>query len=80
MQLSPGGGMISNTPGGSALGWRHLFNQVDGIIFELHIFEYDEECALKWQKEHPHLSMGCILVMLVQRKIYLVGRIITQRL
>lgn len=55
---APGGGMIRNTPGGSALGWRHLFNQVDGIIFELHIFEYDEECALKWQKEHPHTVDG----------------------
>lgn len=55
---APGGGMIRNTPGGSALGWRHLFDQVSDIIFELHIFEYDKECALKWQKEHPHTVDG----------------------
>jgi len=55
---APGGGMIGNTPGGSTLGWRHLFDQVTDIVFELHIFEYDKECALKWQKAHPYTVDG----------------------
>lgn len=55
---SPSGGMIRNTPGGSALAWRHLFNQVNDITFELHVFEFDKECALKWQKDHPYTADG----------------------
>lgn len=53
---APGGGMIRNTPGGSALGWKHLFDQVPGLEFELHIFEYDKNCAEKWDKENPNIA------------------------
>jgi hypothetical protein len=54
---APGsGGMISGQPGGSAFGWRHLFNQVPGIEFELYSFEYDKNCAEKWAREHPGIA------------------------
>jgi len=53
---APGGGMIRGTPGGSALGWKHLFDQVPGLEFELHIFEYDKDCAQKWEKANPNIA------------------------
>jgi len=56
---APGGGMIAGTPGGSALAWRHLFDLIPESIlkFELHVFEYDEKCALKWAEENvPHVA------------------------
>mmetsp|Transcript_25317 Transcript_25317/g.60188 ORF Transcript_25317/g.60188 Transcript_25317/m.60188 type:complete len:378 (+) Transcript_25317:343-1476(+) len=53
---APGGGMIRGTPGGSALGWKHLFDQVPGLEFELHIFEYDKDCAEKWEKANPNIA------------------------
>lgn len=55
---TPDGGMIQHTPGGSSLGWRHLFNQVPGLDFELHVFEFDKECALKWQKDNEGVADG----------------------
>lgn len=53
---SPEGGMIHGTPGGSALGWRHLFDQIEGLDFEMHVFEFDKECILKWDKENPNIA------------------------
>ncbi|KAL7534626.1 hypothetical protein ACHAXR_007872 [Thalassiosira sp. AJA248-18] len=53
---APGGGMIHGIPGGSALGWRHLFNQIEGIEFELHVFEFDKDCILKWHKQNPDIA------------------------
>ena len=51
---APSGGMISGSPGGSAFAWRHLFDLIPASIlkFELHIFEFDEKCALKWAEEN----------------------------
>lgn len=53
-----GGGMKHNSaPGGSALGWDHLFrNLTDVLDFELHILEYDETCAMEWQQKHPAIA------------------------
>jgi len=48
--------MIRRIPGGSALGWRYLFNQVDGVEFELHVFEFDKDCALKWHENNPNIA------------------------
>ena len=48
--------MIRGTPGGSALGWKHLFDQVPGLEFELHVFEYDKDCAEKWDKANPNVA------------------------
>lgn len=53
---APQGGMIEDKPGGSALGWRHLFHQIDGIEFELHVFEFDKDCILKWHEENPNIA------------------------
>lgn len=53
---APSGGMISGRPGGSAFGWRHLFNQIPDLEFELHIFEFDENCLTKWHNENPWVA------------------------
>ncbi|KAL7554275.1 hypothetical protein ACHAWF_017719 [Thalassiosira exigua] len=53
---APGGGMIRGSPGGSAFGWRHLFDQVEGIDFELYIFELDRDCMLKWHNANPNIA------------------------
>ena len=53
---APSGGMIKGRPGGSAFAWRHLFNQIPEIEFELHIFEYDEKCLTKWHNENPWVA------------------------
>lgn len=47
------GGMKRGTPGGSGLGWRHMFDSFkDHLDFELHIMEFDSACALKWGEKH----------------------------
>lgn len=52
------GGMKRNTPGGSALGWRHMFHSLkDHLDFELHIMEFDSACALKWGAEHNETAI-----------------------
>jgi len=51
-------------PGGSALGWRSVFrmnNLEDLLEFDLHVMEYDEECAHTWWQEHKntcHIHTG----------------------
>jgi len=52
---SPGGGMINSTPGGSTLAWKHLFSS-STIELDLHVMEYDAECATKWEKENPRIA------------------------
>lgn len=58
---APGGGMINGKPGGSAFAWRHLFNLIPNNIvkLELHVFEFDENCAKKWAEENvPTIANG----------------------
>jgi hypothetical protein len=49
------GGMIKNKPGGSTLAWRFLFSS-STIELDLHVMEYDAECATKWEKENPMIA------------------------
>lgn len=49
-----GGGMIRDTPGGSARAWRYLFGSEH--FLELHVLEYDADCANKWAAEHPNVA------------------------
>ena len=51
---APGGGMIRKTPGGSPLAWRYLFGSERAM--ELHVLEYDEDCARQWDAEHPSVA------------------------
>ncbi|KAI2508406.1 Hard-surface induced protein [Fragilaria crotonensis] len=51
---APGGGMIRKTPGGSPLAWRYLFGSER--VMELHVLEYDEDCAKEWDAEHPNVA------------------------
>lgn len=54
------GGMIRNTPGGSALAWRHLFPS-PAFELDLHMMEFDETCAMKWADAHKdvaHVHVG----------------------
>ena len=53
---APSGGMLRNTPGGSAKAWRHIFSSP---IFDLdlHIMEYDENCLQSWSLAHSHIAM-----------------------
>ena len=53
--------MIRNSPGGSAFGWRHLFNQIKEIDFELFMFEFDEKCAKKWYQNNFDIATGVIV-------------------
>lgn len=48
--------MINGTPGGSAKPWRHVF---PSPIFdlELHIMEYDAQCAHKWSGENEGIAV-----------------------
>jgi hypothetical protein len=54
--------MKRGTPGGSALGWRSLFqNLTDVVDLDLHIMEFDADCAKKWGVEHKdtaHVHSG----------------------
>jgi hypothetical protein len=52
---APDGGMLQSTPGGSAMAWRHLFGDKPQN-FELHLMEFDGECALKWAANHTHVA------------------------
>jgi hypothetical protein len=51
---APSGGMIRKTPGGSPMAWRYLFGSERAM--ELHILEYDEDCADQWDAEHPSVA------------------------
>jgi len=52
----PTGGMGTNTkPGGSTLAWKHIFS-FSTIELDLHVLEYDAECASKWEKENPGIA------------------------
>jgi hypothetical protein len=51
----PSGGMIHRTPGGSAFAWRHLF-PADSFDLDLHIMEFDKQCATKWAADHPTIA------------------------
>lgn len=51
----PSGGIKRKTPGGSALGWAHLFRDVP-LDFEYHVMEFDEKCALKWAADHKDIA------------------------
>jgi hypothetical protein len=53
---SPLGGMIRGEPGGSALGWLHLFGSRKED-FQLHILELDEDCARKWESAHKGIAI-----------------------
>lgn len=50
----PSGGMIRQTPGGSALAWRHLFRDLD---LDLHMMEFDAECANEWAASHKEVAV-----------------------
>lgn len=52
---APGGGMKKGQPGGSTLAWRHLFPQ-DIFDLDLHVMEYDANCAIEWHKTHPGIA------------------------
>lgn len=59
----PSGGMLQGKPGGSALGFRYLFDllQHTGLTFELHTMEYDAACAHQFAIDHPgvtHIHTG----------------------
>mmetsp|Transcript_16760 Transcript_16760/g.31750 ORF Transcript_16760/g.31750 Transcript_16760/m.31750 type:complete len:333 (+) Transcript_16760:182-1180(+) len=49
------GGMIRNTPGGSALAWRHLFPS-PAFELDLHVMEFDRECAMQWAETHKDVA------------------------
>jgi len=49
---APGGGMVRNEPGGSALAWKHLFPP-EQFELDLHTLEFDASCAAKWENDHP---------------------------
>jgi len=53
---SPRGGMVQNTPGGSAHGWRYLF-PTPAFDLDLHVMEFDGECGKKWEKENPGIAI-----------------------
>lgn len=54
----PKGGMKRGTPGGSALGWKSLFqNLTDVIDLELHVMEFDADCAQKWGDQHKETAI-----------------------
>jgi len=53
---APSGGMIGGQPGGSAFGWRYLFDQVVDIEFELYVFELDEKCVTNWYERNPAIA------------------------
>eukprot|EP00545_Synedropsis_sp_CCMP1620_P012114 CAMPEP_0119008230 /NCGR_PEP_ID=MMETSP1176-20130426/3548_1 /TAXON_ID=265551 /ORGANISM="Synedropsis recta cf, Strain CCMP1620" /LENGTH=343 /DNA_ID=CAMNT_0006960523 /DNA_START=109 /DNA_END=1140 /DNA_ORIENTATION=- len=51
------GGMKQGTPGGSAIGWRAVFEQLAPVLdFELHLMEFDSKCALAWHAEHKEIA------------------------
>lgn len=54
------GGMLQGTPGGSALAWRYMFPS-SAFDLDLHIMEFDEECARNWDLKNPgvaHVHFG----------------------
>jgi len=52
----PTGGMANQAkPGGSTLAWKHLFLS-SSVELDLHVMEYDAECASKWEKENPGIA------------------------
>ena len=53
---SPTGGMIKNTPGGSAFGWRSLY-PAPAFDLDLHVMEFDKECGKKWEAENPGIAI-----------------------
>lgn len=53
---SPKGGMLENTPGGSANGWRYLF-PAPAFDLDLHVMEFDGECGKKWETENPGIAI-----------------------
>lgn len=55
---APGGGMLRHTPGGSARGWRHLFDQLQDfdVEFDFHVMEFDAKCANAWAAKHPTVA------------------------
>jgi hypothetical protein len=53
---SPGGGMILGQPGGSTRAWRHLFTSSE-FKLDLHVMEFDAECANKWAKQFEGVAV-----------------------
>lgn len=51
---SPSGGM-RGAPGGSALAWHHLFPS-SVFDLDLHIMEFDAQCANKWAATHRDIA------------------------
>lgn len=50
-------GIKGGNPGGSAMGWRALFNELAPVLdLELHLLEYDAECITKWHKTNPDVA------------------------
>jgi len=51
----PSGGMIDGKPGGSAFAWRYMFPS-PAFDLDLHIMEFDADCAIKWAEENPGIA------------------------
>lgn len=52
---APGGGMKHGQPGGSTFAWKHLFPP-ELFELDLHVMEFDTECASKWHRENPGIA------------------------
>ena len=51
------GGIKGGNPGGSAMGWRALFQELEPVLdFELHLMEYDSDCITKWNEKYPGVA------------------------
>ena len=53
---SHNGGMLKGQPGGSAFAWNALFPRSLGFELDLHVLEFDAECARSWGDAHPELA------------------------
>ena len=50
-------GIKGGNPGGSAMGWRAIFDKLSPVLdFELHIMEYDEKCITNWNDKFPGVA------------------------